>query len=825
MTSRHTPTSSLLKKGVDFLRKDYDRNEFTIEMSRYVGFWAHPLYYLIWTAILPQPFESPALRFSSAIAFIPLFFAKRYPVRLKPWVNLYWYLWLTLTLPVVFTYLTLMNNFSGMWLICETMMLLVFIIFIPNYFLLTFLLASGIAIAYAGFFLSTGTHLAITTEIIEYLLPLPMAILLGLLSGFTIKQGEMAQERNRVLQSLAGSIAHEMRNPLGQIRHCLNSIQNQLPIFHQEQRAEQLKKEELDTLYDKVAHGQMAVKRGIQVVDMVLGEIREKPVDPESFAYLSAERVIRKALDEYGYESEHERKRVHLDTGETFIFRINETLFVFVLFNLLKNALFYLKSHPESEITVRLKKGAQFNYLFFRDTGPGISKDDLPHIFESFHTKGKSNGTGLGLAYCKRVMKAFGGNIRCDSVHGKYTEFTLLFPSVESGTLDEYNARTIADALPDFQGKRLLLVDDEAIYRMTVRKYLLPLHVDIHEAANGREALVLAAGNRYDLIIMDLNMPLMNGYEAVERMRRGEAGVAACATPVIAHSAEPAYIAQAKTEKAGMQALISKPCSQAELINALRATLYAVPSGKPLSGKLDGKRVLLVDDSALNRNLLALSLTDAGLLVTVSGNGEESWTILQKRQIDLLITDIRMPGMDGLELTKRIRASTDPYLARLPVVGLSGAAEEEAAARAAGMDAFRLKTDNPNLLLASIGKLLASRSAAPPETTKETHTPSAAISTFYEFTPEETENLIKMFLQEFADTPARMSKALADNDIESLRQQAHKLKGSSAMLGIERLRQAAESVERSCRSGMTGDLATQVDQVGAALEEFAGKAR
>jgi CheY-like chemotaxis protein/HPt (histidine-containing phosphotransfer) domain-containing protein len=235
--------------------------------------------------------------------------------------------------------------------------------------------------------------------------------------------------------------------------------------------------------------------------------------------------------------------------------------------------------------------------------------------------------------------------------------------------------------------------------------------------------------------------------------------------------------------------------------------------------------VLLVDDSALNRNLLALSLTDAGLLVTVSGNGEESWTILQKRQIDLLITDIRMPGMDGLELTKRIRASTDPYLARLPVVGLSGAAEEEAAARAAGMDAFRLKTDNPNLLLASIGKLLASRSAAPPETTKETHTPSAAISTFYEFTPEETENLIKMFLQEFTDTPARMSKALADNDLESLRQQAHKLKGSSAMLGIERLRQAAESVERSCRSGMTGDLATQVEQVGAALEEFAGKAR
>lgn len=824
MTSEHTQTSALLKKCVDFFRKDYERNLVTIDIVRYVGWWAHPVYYMIWTFLLPQPYESPVLRFASAVTFIPFFFYKHYPDNFKPWLNLYWYLWLTLTLPIIFTFLMLMNNLSGMWLICETMMLLVFIIFIPNYYMLAFLLVSGVSIAYAGFFFSTGTHLAVTTEIIEYLIPLPMAILLGLLSIWTTKKGEIDM-KEKVLQSLASSIAHEMRNPLGQIRHCLNSIQNQLPHFHPALRAEQLKKEELDILYDKVAHGQMAVKRGVQVVDMVLGEIREKPIDPESFVYLSAERVIRKALDEYGYESEHERERVHLDTGETFIFRINETLFVFVLFNLLKNALFYLKSHPQSEITVRLATGVPYNLLFFRDTGPGISKDELPHIFESFHTSGKSNGTGLGLAYCKRVMKAFGGNIRCDSVQGKYTEFTLLFPSVERGTLDEYNARTIADALPDFQGKRLLLVDDEAIYRMTVRKYLLPLHVDIHEAANGREALVLAAGNRYDLIIMDLNMPLMNGYEAVERMRRGEAGVEARATPVIAHSAEPAYIAQAKTEKAGMQALISKPCSQAELINALRAALYTVPSGKSLSGKLDGRRVLLVDDSALNRNLLALSLTDAGLLVTVAGNGEESWTILQKRQFDLLITDIRMQGMDGLELTRRIRASADPHLSLLPVVGLSGAAEEEAAAKAAGMDAFRLKTDNPNLLLASIGKLLAPRSAVHPEAAAETQTPSAAIASSYGFTPEETENLIKMFLREFTDTPARMSRALADNDLESLRQHAHKLKGSSAMLGIERLRQAAEKVERSCRSGMTGDLAAQVEQVGAALEAFAGKAR
>ena len=708
MVLRHASRFTFLKKWVDFLRKDYERNEFTIDLARYVGFWAHPLYYVIWTAILPQPYESPLLRFASAITFIPLFFFKHYPVSFRPWVNLYWYLWLTLTLPVIFTFLMLMNNFSGMWLVCETMMLLVFIIFVPNYFLMTFLLTTGMSIAYAGFVFSTGTHLVITTEIIEYLIPIPMAILLGLLFSYTTKRGAMAQEKNRLLQSLAGSIAHEMRNPLGQIRHCLNNVQKLLPSFHPERSAESINKGSLDRIYHSVAHGQMAVKRGAQAVDMVLDEIREKPINPDSFTYLSAVRIIRKALNEYGYDSENERRRVHLDTRETFTFRIDETLFIFVIFNLLKNALYYLGNHPESEIRIRLKKGTRYNYLFFHDTGPGIAKEDLPHIFESFHTKGKKGGTGLGLAYCKRVMKAFGGNITCDSVKGKYTEFTLSFPVADKNEVARYNADVIANALPDFQGKRLLIVDDEPSYRLKLKKYLLPLQVKIDEAANGSEALDHVANNHYDLIIMDLNMPLMNGYETVERMRRGEAGAEVGATPIIAHSIESAHIVQTRSEKAGMQALISKHCSQAELINALRGVLNTEKHKQFNSLPLDNFRVLLVDDSALSRTLLAMSLTDTGLQLSVAANGMEGWDMLQKEKFDLLITDIHMPEMNGIQLTRLLRTSNETNINQLPVIGLSGSAEEEQAAKAAGMDEFWLKTESPDILLSSIRKLLSS---------------------------------------------------------------------------------------------------------------------
>ena len=81
----------------EFLRRDYARNQITLDVAGYVGWWAHPLYYLIWTLILPQPYESAWLRLASGISFIPFLFYKHYPVRFGSWLNLYWYLWLTFT--------------------------------------------------------------------------------------------------------------------------------------------------------------------------------------------------------------------------------------------------------------------------------------------------------------------------------------------------------------------------------------------------------------------------------------------------------------------------------------------------------------------------------------------------------------------------------------------------------------------------------------------------------------------------------------------------------------------------------------------------------
>ncbi len=824
MRHSHSPGPSLLKRWADFFRRDYESNELTINYIRYIGLWGHPLYYLLCTFVFPQPYESFELRFASAVTFIPILFQRHFSERFRAFLMLYWYLWLTFTFPVVFTFLMLMNNFSGLWLVAETVMLFVFIIFITNYFLLAFLFISGIFIAYAGFVLHTGTHLIITTEIIEYFVSIPVAILLGLLVNSTNKKGALAQEKNTVLQSLAGSIAHEMRNPLGQIRHCLYSIQNLLPQVNPEECDKPIGKEKLENLYERVARGQLAVKRGVQVIDMVLSEVREMPIGPESFTYLSAERITRNALDEFGYESEQDRRRVHFVAKDAFIFYINETLFVFVLFNLLKNALFYFKTHPDSQITVRLETGERYNYLYFRDSGPGISGEALPNIFDSFYTKGKTAGTGLGLAYCKRIMTAFGGGISCESVEREYTEFMLSFPVITEQEMNIYTERVIAMGLADFQGKRLLIVDDEALYRIILKKYLAPLDMTIDEAVDGGDALQLLSVKRYDLVIMALNMPVMGGYEAVERLRRGEAGPESCLVPVVAHSSESVMVARSKSENAGMQAFIAKPCSQAELISSLRSVLDTIPVRKHPESPFSGRKVLLVDDSALNRDLLAMYLRDAGIEVTVSDNGGQALEILRSQDFELLITDIHMPGMGGLELTRTIRSSRNQRLCGLPVIGLSGAIEEEAAAKNAGMNEFRIKTDSPNLLLASIGRQLSLPAANPlTEKTVNKQTHSSKVASLYGLSSSESEELLQIFHEEFRDTPVCLRRALEENDNVSLKEQAHKLKGSAAILGIMSLSKAAEELEMHCRSGRTGDPGAMVQRIIEALEELSAK--
>jgi two-component system CAI-1 autoinducer sensor kinase/phosphatase CqsS len=209
------------------------------------------------------------------------------------------------------------------------------------------------------------------------------------------------------VKSLAFSIAHETRNPLAGIKGCCELMKDNLNQLI----------EYIDLIYDSSS-------QGLAMIDMILNNIRDGNIDKSSFTDLSIYDTVKKAIKQYAYKNEEEKELVNFDLEQNFIFRGDENMMIFVIYNLLKNAL-----HYQVKIEIRTEIKSDGNYLYFKDYGPGIEKDKLELIFESFFTSGKKNGTGLGLPFCRRIMKAFDGEIICKSELDKGAEFEIRFLS------------------------------------------------------------------------------------------------------------------------------------------------------------------------------------------------------------------------------------------------------------------------------------------------------------------------------------------------------------------------------------------------------------
>ena len=207
------------------------------------------------------------------------------------------------------------------------------------------------------------------------------------------------------LKSLAGSIAHETRNPLSAIKGCCDIIKDNLT--------------QAQELLDLIS---ISSSRGLSMIDMILQNIRDEEIDKTKFLNLSIASVVESAIKEYAFEGKGQNELVNVDLENDFIFKGDEALMIFVLFNLLKNSLYY-----KAKINIWLDDNKKC--LYFKDNGIGIPSDKLNSIFDSFFTSNKKGGTGLGLPFCKRVMLAFGGDISCKSIEGEGVEFCLSFTS------------------------------------------------------------------------------------------------------------------------------------------------------------------------------------------------------------------------------------------------------------------------------------------------------------------------------------------------------------------------------------------------------------
>ncbi len=250
-----------------------------------------------------------------------------------------------------------------------------------------------------------------------------------------LKAQEKANEdKFKMMQSVGASIAHELRTPLRAIISGIIGIEKYLPILLK--NYDQVKvlglvqdvipAKQIDLLHKVLANLKAEGESANVIIDMFLMKIREAIASTLVTNKLSIATCVNEALNRYVFQK-NEKDLIEYNATNEFIFSGDTILTEHILFNLLKNALYYIAKAKKGKIYIYFKRINEWNELCFKDTGFGIVADDLPYIFDKFYSK-TEGGVGIGLSFCKMAMEWMGGKITCESVAGEYTEFILYFP-------------------------------------------------------------------------------------------------------------------------------------------------------------------------------------------------------------------------------------------------------------------------------------------------------------------------------------------------------------------------------------------------------------
>jgi signal transduction histidine kinase/DNA-binding response OmpR family regulator len=382
-----------------------------------------------------------------------------------------------------------------------------------------------------------------------------------------------------------------------------------------------------------------------------------------------------------------------------------------IVVNLVGNA---IKFADQGEVVLKVTREAQEGenlLLHFAvvDTGIGIPKEKITSIFEPFtqadaSTTRKYGGTGLGLTITSRLVGMMGGKIWVESEVGRGSEFHF---TAWVGVAHAKASETEASHAPEsLRGVKVLVVDDNRTNRRILEAMMLRWAMDVTPVAGGLEALeqlcaAREAGRPYDLILTDMHMPKMDGFELVERIR--ERPELSTATIMMLTSAGHRGDS-ARCQELGVSAYLLKPIRQAELREAVARVLgarerhsaiplitrFSLHDANAPSGSL---RIVLVEDNPVNQLLTTRLLEKRGHTVVVAGNGREALAACESESFDLILMDVQMPGMDGLEATAAIRTREKGGVKHLAIVALTAHAMkgDREKCLAAGMDGYLSK--------------------------------------------------------------------------------------------------------------------------------------
>ena len=519
-----------------------------------------------------------------------------------------------------------------------------------------------------------------------------------------------------------------------------------------------------------------------------------------------------------------------------------------ILINFCNNA---VKFTEKGEIVVQARvredrEDDQLVYFSVSDTGIGLTEEQIGRLFQAFSqadtsTTRKYGGTGLGLAISKRLAELMGGEIGVTSEPGKGSTFWF---TARLGKSTAPARRQLLQS--DLRGRRVLVIDDNSQARAVLSSMLTSMTFVVHEAPSGQEGIEMIrhaaeVGEPYEIAFIDWQMPGIDGVETGKRIRALPDLAAPPHLVMVTAYGREEVLKQAEENK--FENVLIKPVTPSLLFDAAAGALGAdheeardVQAGPAFDiERTRGARVLLVEDNQLNQEVAVGLLEDGKMSVDLADNGEVAVRMVREQDYDVVLMDMQMPVMGGIEATQAIRS--DPRFRALPIIAMTAnamAADREKCLEA-GMNDHVAKPIDPNELFSALLRWIkpretkeASAKAAAPVNTPGT--PAGASDTKApEIVGIDTksalkrmggnrrlyESLLRKFAEQQAGAVEEIRAALKAGDASTAERGAHTLKGVAGNLGATALAEVAAKAETAVKRGQ--DVETVLDSLSLAL--------
>ncbi|WP_391090532.1 response regulator [Vibrio sp. NH-UV-68] len=677
---------------LDSIRKVYQYAEPNLTLVGWMGLIGFPTYYYIWSELFPQPYENLTLRIACSVLFAGIALRLYLPKYLQRYLAEYYFVSIGICLPFFFSFMMFMNEWSTIWAMSFMASIFLHVLLIHQTRLM---LSQAVVAIAAAYFIVYGFDLEAVQQqmVLPYIPIFLFTYVFGNLFYFRNQAGH--EVKVSLAKSFGAGIAHEMRNPLSALKSSLDVLDSLLPPLNNSHAASyKLTEQEVAIAREILTDADEVIRTGNETIDLLLTSIDENRVSRNTFKKHSIRHVVEGSLRSFAYKSGKDKQAVNLLPGDDFDFFGSDALIKYALYNLLKNA-FYYQNDSGFKISVELRCFERHNELVFTDNGVGIEPDVLDNVFEDFYTFGKTGSYGLGLPFCRKVMVALGGQICCRSELGQWTEFTLRFPLYKSKEVVNIKADIMKSKSVLYiggQSKPFRLINEEAFYRgFRLRQLSL-------EAARNKQEYEF----EFDLIIINLDEAIENPdalHELESKLHFTEGRI------VFLFNQQNRYHNDIERHLTVYPVEVHTFLLKTGAI--LDELLFETPSTNrnllPRKRVVTGKTILLADDNHSLRTYTAILLEQQGFDVLQAEDGQQALSVIADRQVDLIIMDLEMPLIDGLQATESIRQSQATY-SSIPILAYTGDSSPETIEKIqqVGMNDFIVKPADTSLLLDKI---------------------------------------------------------------------------------------------------------------------------